>query len=137
MYNSVSSRIIPGPKSEHSIVSMPQWAWFWLDDFIENCSPDGYKGLYSAFGDAFNKNGNLSEALHGIAQMHQEFCLRELHNLANDDEPDQTYIQNRVIKPIKATTKKNSRMPKIYKLFGFMSCPTTLESVWERRHYNE
>lgn len=137
-----TTRIIPGPQSEHRIVSMPSWVWFWLDDFINNCSPNGYSGLYSAFGDAINQE-NLSDSLHRIAELHQDFCLREIYNLANDDEPDDEYIQNKLyeatVTNIKNNKKKNKttqdRTPKIYKLFGFMPCPTTLDAVWARKHY--
>ena len=137
-----TTRIIPGPKLQHSIVSMPSWAWFWLDDFINNCSPNGYKGIYNAFGDAISPE-NLSDALHSIAQLHQDFCLREIYNLANDDEPDEAYIQTmlqeKIVTPIKNNKKKSKtykdRTPKIYKLFGFMPCPTTLDAVWARQHY--
>ena len=133
------TRIIPGPSAEHRIVSMPSWAWFWLDDFVSNCSPNGYRGLYEAFGDAI-RSENLSDALHGIAQLHQDFCLREIYNLANDDEPSEDYIEERVknsrVTNFKKTIKRQDRTPKIYKLFGFMPCPTTLDAVWERKHYH-
>ena len=136
---STITRIIPGPSSEHRIVSMPSWAWFWLDDFVTNCSPNGYRGLYKAFGHAISSE-NLSDALHGIAQLHQDFCLREIYNLANDDEPDEAYIEARVttssVTNFKKTKKVQDRTPKIYKLFGFMPCPTTLDAVWERKHYH-
>ena len=136
MQKVTTTRIIPGINAEHRIVSMPPQAWFWLDDFVKNCSPNGYKGLYSAFGIAISST-NLSDALHGLAQMHQEFCLREVYNLANDDEPDEAYIQDRIVQKINPAKTKPFNMPRIYKLFGFMPCPTTLESVWQRKHYHE
>jgi len=136
MSNSQVTRIIPGLNSEHRIVSMPIWAWFWLDDFVVNCSPKGYHGVYEAFGDAISAD-NLSETLHRLAQMHQEFCMREVYNLANDDEPDEDYIQSRVVKPIKNKKPTELNLPKIYKIFGFMPCATTLDAVWQRKHYSE
>jgi len=130
------TRIIIGPQSEHRIVSMPNWAWFWLDDFVKNCSPNGYKGLYASFGQAISPD-NLNEALRDIAKLHQEFCLRELYNLANDDKPSDDYLAARIknsnVKKLKQKTI--DRTPKIYKLFGFMPCPTTLNAVWERQNY--
>ncbi|NQZ14705.1 MAG: hypothetical protein HRT94_07775 [Alphaproteobacteria bacterium] len=136
---STITRVIPGPYSEHRIVSMPSWAWFWLDDFVSNCSPNGYKGLYEAFGDAIQPE-NLSEALRGIAELHQDHCLREIYNLANDDEPSEEDLEKRIekqtVQPLKTKKKPQDRTPKIYKLFGFMPCPTTLDAVWERQHYS-
>lgn len=134
MSNAQVTRVIPGLNAEHRIVSMPLWAWFWLDDFVTNCSPRGYKGVYEAFGDAICPN-NLSETLCRLAQLHQDFCLREIYNLANDDEPDEDYIQSRVVEPIKQRQPKELNLPKIYKIFGFMPCATTLDAVWQRKHY--
>ncbi len=135
MSNAEVTRIIPGLNADHRIVSMPVWAWFWLDDFVKNCSPKGYRGVYEAFGDAISST-NLSDTLRSIAQMHQEFCMREIYNLANDDEPEDSYIKARAARPVRLKKAKELNLPKIYKIFGFMPCATTLDAVWQRQHYS-
>ncbi|MEM9469903.1 MAG: hypothetical protein AAF988_07050 [Pseudomonadota bacterium] len=135
-YQNTVRRVIPGLNAESRIVCMPSWAWFWLDDFVENFSPGGYEGLYEAFGDAISSE-NLTDSLHNIATLHQDFCLREIYHLANDDLPSEAEVEQKITAVIPVRKKPKSRMPKIYKLFGFMPCPTTLDAVWERQHYHK
>ncbi len=127
-----TTRIIPGLTSQYQIVSLPYWAWFWLDDFMQQ-HRISYQGIY----EAFSNGKDLSQTLHNLAELHQEYSMREVYNLANDNEIDQQeYLEKRNKQP-KKEKPKELRLPKIYKLFGFMSCATSLEAVWSRRHYDE
>lgn len=128
--DNVTTRIIPGLTSQHQIVALPYWAWFWLDDFMQQ-HRISYKGIYETFG----HERDFEQTLHDIAELHQEYSMREVYNLANDNEIDHNVYSRRISKKNKKT--KNIRLPKIYKLFGFMSCATSLDAVWSRRHYDE
>lgn len=89
-----------------------------------------YQGIYDTFG----QNRDLNITLREIAELHHEYAMRELYNLANDNEADSA----EALKKIYVKKKKQvSNLPRIYKLFGFMPCATTLEAVWERRHYED
>ena len=128
----ITTRIIPGVTSEHQIISLPYWAWFWLEDFmIQNkiC----FKGIY----ETFESTGDLNQTLHNLAELHQEYSMREIYNLSNDNdiEDNEFAIRLRSATEEKPKTITELNLPKIYKLFGFMSCATTLESVWRRKNY--
>jgi len=61
--------------------------------------------------------------------------MREVYNLSNDNEVNHTVYSQKIGKKNKKKIK--FALPKIYKLFGFMSCATSLDAVWSRRHYDE
>lgn len=130
--DNVTTRIIPGLKSEYQIVSLPYWAWFWLEDFMQQ-HKISYRGIYETFG----LENDISETLRHLAELHHEYSMREVYNLANDNDLEEedyvTYLN--VPRPEKKLHEFN--LPKIYKLFGFMSCATTLDAVWSRRNYEE
>lgn len=125
-----TTRIIPGLSSAYQIVSLPYWAWYWLEDFMQQ-NRISYQGIYDTFG----TGGDINQTLQQIAELHHEYAMREVYNLANDNELDDDDIITRLKTPKKDKTELN--LPKIYKLFGFMSCATTLEAVWERRYYSD
>lgn len=128
--DNLTSRVIPGLKSEHRIVSLPFWAWFWLDDFMVQ-NRISYQGIL----DTFECDGDINKTLANIAELHQEHCMRGAHKLANDN----TFLEAEHKKTL--TTKTNRitsyTYPKVYKLFGFIPCTTTLDSVWTRKNYDE
>lgn len=126
-----TTRIIPGLSSAYQIVSLPYWAWYWLEDFMQQ-NRISYKGIYDTFG----MDDDIDQTLQNIAELHHEYAMREVYNLANDNELDNDNIITQ-LKTKKKEKKAALNLPKIYKLFGFMSCATTLEAVWERRHYND
>ena len=56
------------------------------------------------------------------------------HNLANDN----AFLKAKNKKKFETTYKvTNFEFPKVYKLFSFMPCVTTLEAVWSRKNYDE
>lgn len=126
--NHFTSRIIPGLTYEYRIVSLPYWAWFWLDDFMLN-NKISYQGIL----EAFKCEHNIDKTFHDIAKLHQQHCMRGAHCLANDNA---NHI-NGTDKIKNGIPKRAYNLPKIYKLFGFMPCATTLEAVWTRKNYEE
>ena len=127
--DNLTTKIIPGLLNDYRIVSLPYWAWYWLEDFMMK-NRISYQGIYETFG-----NGqDLNQTLHNIAELHHEHAMREVYNLCNDNEPDENVCITQIYKK---KTEPQLNLPKIYKLFGFMPCATTLEAVWERRHYEE
>ncbi len=126
-----TTRIIPGLSSAYQIVSLPYWAWYWLEDFMQQ-NRISYQGIYDTFG----QGGDVNHTLQQIAELHHEYAMREVYNLANDNELEDNDIITH-LKIGKTGKKETLNLPKIYKLFGFMPCATTLEAVWERRHYND
>ncbi len=133
--SNVETRIIPGLKSAYEIVSLPFWAWFWLDDFMVKHRVS-YTGIYDTFG----QNGDFEHTLKQIAELHHEHAMREVYKLANDNEAQDEHYAEILSRPVGTKKKKainNINLPHIYKLFGFMPCATTLEAVWERRNYKD
>ena len=130
--DNITTRIIPGLSAEYQIVSLPYWAWFWLEDFMQQ-NKISFQGIYETFG----HTGDLTQTLHNIAELHQEYSMREVYNLANDNELETDDFVIQLNTPHEVKNVKELALPKIYKLFGFMSCATTLEAIWKRRHYEE
>jgi len=128
-----TTRIIPGLKSAYQIVSLPYWAWFWLEDFMKK-NHISYHGIYQTFG---GTTADIGQTLQQIAELHHEYAMREVYNLANDNEPSDEILSATIKKRTKRKLQsKEPRLPRIYKIFGFMPCATSLEAVWERRNYN-
>ncbi len=128
--DNVHTRIIPGLKSAYQIVSLPFWAWYWLDDFMQKHRVS-YTGIYDTYG----QEGDFTQTLRQIAELHHDYAMREVYNLANDNELQENQFTTLLNKKTNTTKAQALNLPKIYKLFGFMSCATSLEAVWERRNY--
>lgn len=128
----ITSRVIPGLSSQYRIVSLPYWAWFWLDDFMQQ-NRLSYQGILETFG----CTGDVNTTLKNIAELHQDHCMRGMHNLANDNVfLEHNDYSDLIAKREKRKTKPYN-FPRVYKLFSFMPCTTTLEAVWTRKNYNE
>jgi uncharacterized protein YukJ len=127
--DNLTSKIIPGLMNDYRIVSLPYWAWYWLEDFMVQ-NKISYQGIYDTFGE----NKDLNTTLREIAELHHEHSMRKVYNLSNDNQPTQQKTIKEIYSKKRITT---FTLPKIYKLFGFMPCATTLEAVWERRHYED
>ncbi len=127
--DNITSKIIPGLLNDYRIVSLPYWAWYWLEDFMVQ-NRMSYQGIYETYG----QNHDLGKTLHRVAELHHEQSMRNIYNLANDNEPSKEHFIPKIYHNKKS---KPLNLPRIYKLFGFMSCATTLEAVWERRHYKD
>lgn len=134
--DNITTRIIPGLTAKYQIVSLPYWAWYWLEDFMQQ-NRISYQGIYDTFG----AHGDIDLTLRNIAELHHEHAMREVYKLANDNELENDDIISRIAKNKNNNKSKKPTkalvLPKIYKLFGFMSCATTLEAVWERRNYSD
>ena len=144
IYKDIKTRIIPGLQAKHQIVAMPHWSWFWLDDFMKRNSIYDHQHMYQTIGRKYKLNDdNLIDTLKNIAEIHAEFSMRQIHNLANDNGIEgpqgQHYISKILPYREKAAIKKKRKsydnMPKLYKLFSFMPCATTSEAVFERKNH--
>ena len=129
--DSLKTKVIPGLTDTYQIVSLPYWAWYWLEDFMQ-MHKISYQGIYDTFG----ANNDISQTLHQLAELHHEYAMREVYSLCNDNEPEEEQIVTR-LKTRENLKQVEPNLPKIYKLFGFMPCATSLEAVWERRHYED
>ena len=130
--DNITTRIIPGLSAQHQVVSLPYWAWYWLEDFMKE-NRISYQGIYDTFG----TQNNINDTLRNLAELHHEHAMREIYKLSNDNELDDSDIIARIHQNKSKVKIRALVLPKIYKLFGFMSCATTLEAVWERRHYED
>ena len=125
----LTRRIIPGLKDEHRLVAMPYWAWHWLEDFMK-VNRISYQGIYDVFaGHTAKNNKDISDTLLMLAELHHEQTMREAYHLANDNEAPCVTLKYK-----RGADRAQFNLPRIYKLFGFMPCATTLKAVWERRH---
>ena len=132
LYDSMTTRVIPGLKASYQIVSLPYWAWFWLEDLMKKHNID-YRGLY----DRFNVSDDVALALKHLAELHLDEAMRKDHNLANDNNMQNKDLMVLLCRGGGVKKIEPFQLPKIYKLFGFVPCPTTLAAVWQRRHYND
>ncbi len=140
IYNDLKTRVIPGLATEHRIVSMPYWTWFWLDDFMKRNKIDNFSNMYQTVGQKYDlSNDNLIDTLKNIAEIHEEHSMRQLHNLANDNGVEGPQGQHFITKILPLRNKKTAKRKKplqltrIYKLFSFMPCATTSDAVWRRK----
>lgn len=135
----LKTRVIPGLNAEYEIVSLPYWAWYWLDDYLQETRLN-YRSLYRNLGQDFFREGEVTDGLIDIAEYQYESFIRESYQLANDNNAAQMSYEDHLKREAgrkKSYNKETKNLPKIYKLFGFMPCATTLEAVWERRHYKD
>lgn len=123
------TRVIPGLTAEYQIVSLPYWAWFWLDDFMQ-ANKLSYKGIYQKI----DGDDNINSTLQNLAEFHHEQIMRKRYNLCNDNQLAKEDIFKHLSHKRTQVKTRDLTLPKIYKLFGFMPCATTLEAVWQRRH---
>ena len=145
IYNDIKTRIIPGLATNHQIVSMPNWTWFWLDDFMKRNKIDNFDHMYQSLeqklGQGYDlSNDNLTETLKHIAEIHEEYSMRQLHNLANDngiEGPQGQHFISKIL-PLRnkktKTVKKPYQLARVYKLFKFVPCATTSDAVWRRKN---
>ncbi len=136
--NATETRIfrLPALKSDYAIVSMPQTAWYWLDDLVRREFPKGgYKAMVRALGKT-SCASTLSLALRKKAQEHAEVKMAELYNLSNDNRPVTGYKNLKKTASHPNTPDHSARMPLAYQLFRFMPHATYLTTIWERRNYH-
>jgi hypothetical protein len=136
--NATETRLLTAPSltSEHTIVSMPRTAWYWLDDLVKTRYPaGGYRALVRAFGGAGDA-GSLSRALRARAREHCEAQMADLYALANDNVPAAGYGDLKKNPALPSAPDISANMPSIYQLFRFMPHATYLTTIWERRNYH-
>lgn len=127
---------LPVLKSDYAIVSMPQTAWYWLDDLVRRQFPaGGYKAMVRSL-DNTGCADTLSLALRGKAQEYADEKMAELYNLANDNKPANGYDDLKKNASHPASPDHTANMPLAYQLFAFMPHATYLTTVWERRNYH-
>ena len=144
------TRLLPLPtlKSDYAIVSMPEWAWYWLDDLVKRDYPGGYKSLVKAISRRTANKGSAQQDLkHILAFYAKEHCDRRmgsLYNLANDNlrptlSTATTAPEAPAATPNTPFSTKSAfykGLPTVYRLFHFMPHATSLTTVWERRNYH-
>lgn len=123
--------------ADYAFVSMPQTAWYWLDDLVKRQFPvDGYKALMRTIDDKAGCPQTLSLHLRRRAQEHCEAQMAELYNLANDNQPKAGYADLKANPAHPSSPDISTRMPSMYWLFRFLPHTTYLTTVWERRNYH-
>lgn len=120
------SRLLPGLTTEYSIVSMPAWAWPWLDTLVQECFPQGYRAFISECALYANQDRPLEDILESFARLRRE----DHYRLTNDNDP---LTENANIAHAPRRRQRPLRLPKAVKLFAFLPFATTWESVLIRR----
>lgn len=128
------TRIIPGITAEYQIVSLPEWAWYWLDDFMRS-HKIGYKGIYKRF-ETQNHKHDITASLCQLAEIHQENIVRQNYSLCNDNKAKTEDIVRLVSKSTQSS-KQDMSFPRVFKLFSFMPHATTLDAVWSRLNHRD
>jgi hypothetical protein len=118
------SRVLPGLTTEYTIVSMPAWAWHWLDTMVKEYFPEGYKSFISECAAHSDGQRPLADILEGFARLFRE----DYYRLTNDNWP---LAEN--APPAARTVMPAYNFPKAVKLFGFVPFATTWDNVLTRR----
>lgn len=122
------SRLLPGLTTEYSIVSMPAWAWPWLDTLVRECFPQGYREFIRECAEYADHERPLEEILESFARLRRE----DHYRLTNDNDP-LVANSNAASTARPAARRRPLRMPKAVKLFTFMPFATTWDQVLMRR----
>jgi len=133
----LSTRLLPGLKSEYAIVSLPRWAWIWLDDHIERYYANGYEEFIHDYQSFIESDTDLIHYLELLAHDLQEQSMREDHNLANDNEIYASAIWLRPYKPQKNRSEKAFKFPIIFQVFKFLPHATDMQTLWQRKNYEK
>lgn len=136
--NATETRILSHSSltSDYAFVSMPQTAWYWLDDLVRKTYPTGgYKALMRGF-QTTGCPETLSLNLRRKAQEHCERQMVELYSLANDNTPANGYDDLKRNPALPSSPDLSAHMPSVFQLFSFMPHATYLTTIWERRNYH-
>ncbi len=130
------TRIVPGHRAQYELVSMPEWAWVWLEDYMFLYNMDSFPELLSDFQDCIHPNQPLSEVLENIAAIHHHFMTQAAYDLENDNDPfSDTFPPVKRRKGAKHV-QKDLKFPQVMQLFGFTAHATTLDAAMLRRMRN-
>lgn len=122
------SRLLPGLTTEYSIVSMPAWAWPWLDTLVRECFPQGYRQFLVECAEYTDQDRPLEDILESFARLRRE----DHYRLTNDNEPTAANV-NHTVAARPATRRRTMCFPKAVRLFRFMPFATTWDHVLIRR----
>lgn len=120
------SRLLPGLTTEYSIVSMPAWAWPWLDTLVRECFPQGYREFMRECAEYADAERPLEDILESFARLRRE----DHYRLTNDNEP---LTANANMPMAVRRPRRPLRFPKAVRLFGFLPFATTWDQVLMRR----
>ncbi len=123
------SRLLPGLSTEYTIVSMPAWAWPWLDTLVEECFPQGYRAFISECAEYANGDRSLEDILESFARLRRE----DHYRLTNDNWPENDSAPAR---PAAARRHPPYRLSKAMKLFAFLPFATTWDQVLLRKGWS-
>ncbi len=118
------SRLLPGLTTEYTIVSMPAWAWEWLDPMVNKLFVHGYKDFIRECAGYSQGQSTLSEVLENFAWLLRE----DYYRLTNDNWPP-----DQVLETLPVARKPAYNFPQAHKLFSFMPFATSWENVLIRR----
>ncbi|MCB1530007.1 MAG: hypothetical protein H6853_09035 [Rhodospirillales bacterium] len=138
MQNPISSenisRLLPGLRAEYAIVSMPPWAWHWLDRFVMNSYPQGYRAFLQECAKVLPSDACLSPMLEDLARSYRD----GVYEIANDTwktTPEEKGVAKRRI-PAKSSGKRDRPMPKAQYLFRFLPHATTMDALHIRKSFH-
>ena len=137
MNTGISTRILPGLKAEYDIVSLPCWAWYWIDLHVEYCYANGYSDFVNHNRALLSDTVDLATFMSVLAMDLRDTQLRAHHNLANDND-----FYNNIEKLAgddedKRNYPKAFQFPTIFQVFKFLPHATDMATLWQRQNYHK
>lgn len=135
LQSNLATRILPGLASEYTIVSLPQWAWMWIDDHVEIVYENDFHAFINETRHIVKDEKQLGEFLSLMASDLRDHQMRTIHNLANDNN----VLDSTNPVPIQNTTPRHKplQFPTILMVFKFLPHATDLKTIWARRNYQK
>lgn len=135
MQHSISSekisRLLPGLRAEYAIVSMPPWAWHWLDRFVMNIYPQGYRAFLQECAKVLPSDACLSPMLEDLARSYRDGVYEIANDTWKTTPEGEGMIKRR--KPLKSSGRRDIPMPKAQYLFRFLPHATTMDALRTRK----
>ncbi|MEM6780722.1 MAG: hypothetical protein AAF569_02545 [Pseudomonadota bacterium] len=138
MKGSIScARILPGLISQYTIVALPTWAWIWIDDHVRTTYANDYGSFIKDAGEILKCDSELPSFLSLIATDLRDHKMRNLYNLANDNDILLDFKNNKKRKQRSKRYPRSFSFPTIFMVFKFMPHATDMKTLWHRRNYHK
>lgn len=134
---SIITRILPGLTSEYAIVGLPQWAWLWIDDHVEELYANDYRQFIDDTKGVLEDEAELTDFLSLMASDLRDYQLRDMHNLANDNDVLNSNCPFRYAQNITPVSPPAFKFPTIFMVFKFIPHATDLKTLWLRKNYSK
>lgn len=138
MKGSISTtRILPGLVSQYTIVALPSWAWVCIDEHVSSIYENDYARFINDTRSILTCDSELPSFLCLVATDLRDHKMRDLYNLANDNDILLDVQEGRHRRGRSARYPKSFKFPTIFMIFKFIPHATDMKTLWHRRNYSK